>query len=103
MNIMSTLGEEKKIGDNFDEEDEQVEPDVGGGGGGSSGGSVYCDEESVVIVKMRERKSLSRPQSDETSRVRSPSTQSLVLRGRDARGAPRWMLERSRSAYIKPW
>ena len=91
MNIMSTLGEEKKIGDNFDEEDEQVEPEV------------YCDDESVVIVKMRERKSLSRPQSDETSRVRSPSTQSLVLRGRDARGAPRWMLERSRSAYIKPW
>ena len=97
MNIMSTLGEEKKIGDNFDEEDEQVEPEVDGGGG------VYCDDESVVIVKMRERKSLSRPQSDETSRVRSPSTQSLVLRGRDARGAPRWMLERSRSAYIKPW
>ena len=86
MNIMSTLGEETKIGDNFDEEDEQVE-----------------SEESVVIVKMRERKSLSRPQSDETSRVRSPSTQSLVLRGRDARGAPRWMLERSRSAFIKPW
>ena len=98
MNIMSTLGEEKKIGDNFDEEDEQVEPEVGG-----VGGEVYCDDESVVIVKMRERKSLSRPQSDETSRVRSPSTQSLVLRGRDARGAPRWMLERSRSAYIKPW
>ena len=98
MNIMSTLGEEKKIGDNFDEEDEQVEPEVG-----EEGGGVYCDEESVVIVKMRERKSLSRPQSDETSRVRSPSTQSLVLRGRDARGAPRWMLERSRSAYIKPW
>ena len=86
MNIMSTLGEETKIGDNFDEEDEQVE-----------------SEESVVIVKMRERKSLSRPQSDETSRVRSPSTQSLVLRGRDGRGAPRWMLERSRSAFIKPW
>ena len=101
MNIMSTLGEEKKIGDNFDEEDEQAEPDVGGSDGGSGG--VYCDDESVVIVKMRERKSLSRPQSDETSRVRSPSTQSLVLRGRDARGAPRWMLERSRSAYIKPW
>ena len=90
MNIMSTLGEEKNIDENFDEEDEQLEP-------------VTCDDESVVIVKMRERKSLSRPQSDETSRVRSPSTQSLVLRGRDARGAPRWMLERSRSAFIKPW
>ena len=81
---------------NFEEEDEQLE-------GEGSGGVRYCDDENVVIVKMRERKSLSRPQSDETSRVRSPSTQSLVLRGRDARGAPRWMLERSRSAFIKPW
>ena len=98
MNIMSTLGEEKNVGDNFEEEEEQLEGD--GGGGGSVG---YCDDENAVIVRMRERKSLSRPQSDETSRVRSPSTQSLVLRGRDARGAPRWMLERSRSAFIKPW
>ena len=97
MNIMSTLGEEKNVGDNFEEEEEQLEGDSGGGSVG------YCDDENAVIVRMRERKSLSRPQSDETSRVRSPSTQSLVLRGRDARGAPRWMLERSRSAFIKPW
>ena len=96
MNIMSTLGEEKNVGEKFEEEDEEFEGERSAGGG-------YCDDENVVIVKMRERKSLSRPQSDETSRVRSPSTQSLVLRGRDARGAPRWMLERSRSAFIKPW
>ena len=99
MNIMSTLGEEKNVGDNFDEEDEQLEPEASTAGLSEG----YCDDESPVIVRMRERKSLSRPQSDETSRVRSPSTQSLVLRGRDARGAPRWMLERSRSAFIKPW
>ena len=90
MNIMSTLGEEVKSGDDFHEEDVSDEKSISSG-------------ESKVIVRLRDKKCLSRPQSDETSRVRSPSTQSLVLRGRDARGAPRWMLERSRSAFIKPW
>ena len=90
MNIMSTVGEEVKSGDDFHEEDVSDEKSISSG-------------ESKVIVRLRDKKCLSRPQSDETSRVRSPSTQSLVLRGRDARGAPRWMLERSRSAFIKPW
>ena len=96
MNIMSTLGEEvDKGGDGFNEEEEDTEE--------SSSVITTSSGENKVIVRMRDKKCLSRPQSDETSRVRSPSTQSLVLRGRDARGAPRWMLERSRSAFIKPW
>ena len=94
MNIMSTLGEEvlcKCDGDDCD------------GSGESSNEAIKSENKVLVRMRDRDKKSLSRPQSDETSRVRSPSTQSLVLRGRDARGAPRWMLERSRSAFIKPW
>ena len=88
INILSTLGEEKdKINDQFDEEEEEVEEDKG----------------EKVIVKMREKKGMQPPSGIRTrsnSVLESPS--SLVLRGRDPRGAPRWMLERSRSAFIKP-
>ena len=58
MNIMSTLGEEvDKGGENFDEEDETFD-------------DISDSSENKVIVRMRDKKSLSRPQSDETSRVR---------------------------------
>ena len=87
INILSTLGEEKnKIGDNFDEEEEHEE----------------SDEEEKVTVKMRDKKGIAsdKPRTRSNSVLESPTA--LVLRGRDGRGAPRWMLERSRSAYIKP-
>ena len=61
MNIMSTLGEEvnKADGEDFNEEDED-------------NSSETLSGENKVIVRMRgDRKCLSRPQSDETSRVRS--------------------------------
>ena len=58
MNIMSTLGEEvDKGGEHFNEEDETIF-------------DVSDSSENKVIVRMRDKKSLSRPQSDETSRVR---------------------------------
>ena len=60
MNIMSTLSEQEvdQGGDDFNEEDETGEE-----------GSVGSGEHRV-IVRMRDKKCLSRPQSDETSRVR---------------------------------
>lgn len=61
MNIMSTLSEQEvdKGSGDFNEEDETTgeEGSVGSG-------------EHKVIVRMRDKKCLSRPQSDETSRVR---------------------------------
>ena len=93
INILSTLGEEKdKIGDNFDEEEEEhMEVTTNEKGDGEK-----------VTVKLREKKNESgdKPRTRSNSVLESPT--SLVLRGRDGRGAPRWMLERSRSAYIKP-
>jgi hypothetical protein len=91
INILSTLGEEKnKIGDQFDEEEEHEE----------------VDKDDKVTVKMRDKKGMAIPGGGGKPRTRSNSVlespSALVLRGRDGRGAPRWMLERSRSAYIKP-
>ena len=61
MNIMSTLSEQEvdKGSSDFNEEDETT----------GEGGSVGSGEHKV-IVRMRDKKCLSRPQSDETSRVR---------------------------------
>ena len=54
---MSTLEEVDKGGENFNEEDETID-------------DISDSSENKVIVRMRDKKSLSRPQSDETSRVR---------------------------------
>ena len=99
INILSTLEEKNKLEEDneaFEEEDEEEL-------------TVLRDEdEDKVIVKMRNRDGLvGGNAAGRTKRSNSvmpvPSEpSSLVLRGRDGRGAPVWMLERSRSAYLKP-
>ena len=99
INILSTLEEKNKLEEDneaFEEEDEEEL-------------TVLRDEdEDKVIVKMRNRDGLvGGNAAGRTKRSNSvmpvPSEpSSLVLRGRDGRGAPVWMLERSRSAFLKP-
>ena len=97
INILSTLGEEKnKIGENFDEEEEHMEVIKDEQGEDEKG------DDGKVIVRLREKRSASGDKARTRSNSVLESPTSLVLRGRDGRGAPRWMLERSRSAYIKP-
>ena len=72
MNIMSTLGEEvDKGGDGFNEEEEDTEE--------SSSVITTSSGENRVIVRMRDKKCLSRPQSDETSRVRQQLISALSI------------------------
>ena len=72
MNIMSTLGEEvDKGGDGFNEEEEDTEE--------SSSVITTSSGENKVIVRMRDKKCLSRPQSDETSRVRQQLISALSI------------------------
>ena len=100
INILSTLEEKNKLEEDneaFEEEDEEEL-------------TVLRDEdEDKVIVKMRRGQDglVGGNAAGRTKRSNSvmpvPSEpSSLVLRGRDGRGAPVWMLERSRSAYLKP-
>ena len=100
INILSTLEEKNKLEEDneaFEEEDEEEL-------------TVLRDEgEDKVIVKMRRGQDglVGGNSGGRTKRSNSvmpvPSEpSSLVLRGRDGRGAPVWMLERSRSAYLKP-
>ena len=69
MNIMSTLGEEvnKVDSENGDDFDEEHETDADG----SSVGTRSSGENKVIVRMRGDRKCMSRPQSDETSRVRS--------------------------------
>ena len=72
MNIMSTLGEEvDKGGDGFNEEEEDTEE--------SSSVITTSSGENKVIVRMRDKKCLSRPQSDETSRVRQQLISAFLM------------------------
>ena len=100
INILSTLEEKNKLEEDneaFEEEDEEEL-------------TVLRDEgEDKVIVKMRRGQDglVGGNSGGRTKRSNSvmpvPSEpSSLVLRGRDGRGAPVWMLERRRSAYLKP-
>lgn len=102
INILSTLEEKNKLEEDneaFEEEDEE-ELTVERKGG---------DGEGEVTVRMRRGKeglvggnTCGRTKRSNSVMPMASEASSLVLRGRDGRGAPVWMLERSRSAYLKP-
>ena len=105
INILSTLEEKNKLEEDneaFEEEEEDEEQ--------LTVETAEGDASQEVTVKLRHRKEQlaggsvmgtgRTKRSNSVMPMSSPS--SLVLRGRDGRGAPVWMLERSRSAYIKP-
>ena len=106
INILSTLEEKNKLEEDneaFEEEEEESEQLT----------VVTCESESespTVTVKLRRRQELllggsavaKTKRSNSVLPLSSPGASSLVLRGRDGRGAPVWMLERSASAYLKP-
>ena len=104
INILSTLEEKNKLEEDneaFEEEEEESEQLT----------VLTCESESpTVTVKLRRRQELllggsavaKTKRSNSVLPLSSPGASSLVLRGRDGRGAPVWMLERSASAYLKP-
>ena len=110
INILSNVGRkiEEETFHEIDEDqviiEKSSEGDEGVGEGDEGVGEGESEIKSEVKMRCKERspvllKKLGRKRSNS---VKEQAT-SLVLRGRDGRGAPLWMLERSASAYIKPW